>query len=118
MEGVGIVVACAKNVGRIDGEQAKLMSQLPGMANLELEVKDWVIALPDARLKPIGCWSSLCVCDTSRLLKVPAQLLPLQQYACSRSLCTAYRLLEDYGNLRPGDTIIQNMADLPVGQVS
>lgn len=56
--------------------------------------------------------------DASRLLKVPAQLLPVQHYACSRSLCTAYRLLEDYGNLRPGDTIIQNMSDLPVGQAS
>ena len=51
-----------------------------------------------------------------RLLKVPAQLLPTQHYACSRALCTAYRLLEDFGNLRPGDTIIQNCADLPVGQ--
>ena len=27
-----------------------------------------------------------------------------------------YRLLEDFGNLRPGDAIIQNAADLPVGQ--
>ena len=72
-----------------------------------LEVKDWVIALPDARLKPIGCWSS-AIADSARLLKVPAQLLPTQHYACSRALCTAYRLLEDYGNLRPGDTIIQN----------
>jgi trans-2-enoyl-CoA reductase len=44
------------------------------------------------------------------------QLLPTQHYACSRSLCTAYRLLEDYGNLRPGDTIIQNCSDLPTGQ--
>ena len=42
--------------------------------------------------------------------------VPLQHYACSRSLCTAYRLLEDYGSLRPGDTIIQNCSDLPVGQ--
>ena len=48
--------------------------------------------------------------------QVPANQLPLQHYACSRSLCVAYRLLEDYGNLRPGDTIIQNGADLPTGQ--
>ena len=119
VEGVGVVVAVAKNVGRMDDDQAKMFANIPGMQQPEedqLEVKDWVIALPDARLKPVGCWSSLCIADTHRLLKVPAQLLPLQQYACSRSLCTAYRLLEDYGNLRPGDTIIQNMADLPVGQ--
>merc|ERR1719231_1403256 len=28
----------------------------------------------------------------------------------------AFRLLEDYGNIKPGDTIIQNSADMPVGQ--
>ncbi|KAL1522251.1 hypothetical protein AB1Y20_017248 [Prymnesium parvum] len=120
VEGVGVVVATAKNLAKPDEVQEKLYRTLPGLAGQQaeelLEVKDWVIALPDARLKPIGCWSSLCICDASRLLKVPAQLLPLQHYACSRSLCTAYRLLEDYGSLRPGDTIIQNMADLPVGQ--
>ena len=79
-------------------------------------MKDWVIALPDARKAPIGCWGTLLVCDSTRLLKVPAQALPLQHYACSRSLCSAYRLLEDYGNVKPGDTIIQNCADLPTGQ--
>ena len=79
-------------------------------------MKDWVLMLPDARLKPVGSWSTLCIADGHRLLKVPPQLLPTQHYACSRSLCTAYRLLEDYGNLRPGDTIIQNCSDLPTGQ--
>jgi len=102
VEGVGVVLATAQNV--------------PGLTNFALEVKDWVIAMPDARKAPIGCWGTLCVCDSSRLLKVPAQLLPLQHYACSRSLCTAYRVLEDYGNVKPGDTIIQNGADLPIGQ--
>ena len=58
----------------------------------------------------------MAVVDSSMLIKVPAQLMPVRHLACSRSLCTAYRLLEDYGSLRPGDTIIQNAADLPVGQ--
>ena len=102
VEGVGIVLATAQNV--------------PSLSKYALEVKDWVLAMPDARKAPIGCWGTLCVCDSSRLLRVPAQLLPLPHYACSRSLCTAYRLLEDYGNVKPGDTIIQNGADLPVGQ--
>jgi trans-2-enoyl-CoA reductase len=119
VEGVGIVLAAAKNIGRPDAADKAVMN-LPGFNPPKeediFEVKDWVIALPDARAKPIGCWSTLAVCDSSRLLKVPAQMLPTQHYACSRSLCTAYRLLEDFGNLRPGDTIIQNCADLPVGQ--
>lgn len=123
-EGVGIILATAKDVplARIDetDEAAKAMRSLPGMHAHEhsLEVKDWVVALPDSRRAPVGCWSTLSVCASDRLLKVPAQLLPLQHYACSRSLCTAYRLLEDYGSLRPGDTIIQNAADLPVGQAA
>ena len=102
VEGVGVVLATAQNV--------------PGQKDYALEVKDWVIATPDARKAPIGCWGTLCVCDSSRLIKVPAQLLPLPHLACSRSLCAAYRLLEDYGNVKPGDTIIQNAADLPTGQ--
>jgi trans-2-enoyl-CoA reductase len=102
VEGVGVVLATAQNV--------------PGQTNYALEVKDWVIATPDARKAPIGCWGTLVVCDSSRLIKVPAQMLPLQHYACSRSLCSAYRLLEDYGNVKPGDTVIQNAADMPVGQ--
>jgi hypothetical protein len=40
-------------------------------------------------------------------IKVPAQLMDIPQLACARSLATAYRLLEDFGNLRPGDCIIQ-----------
>ena len=60
----------------------------------------------------------MAVVDSSMLIKVPAQLMPVRHLACSRSLCTAYRLLEDYGSLRPGDTIIQNAADLPVGQAA
>ena len=102
VEGVGVVLATAQNV--------------PSQKDYALEVKDWVIATPDARKAPIGCWGTLCVCDSSRLIKVPAQLLPLQHYACSRSLCSAYRLLEDYGTVKPGDTIIQNAADMPTGQ--
>ena len=73
-------------------------------------------AMPQLCGAPLGCWGSLRVYDSARLLKVSPQELPLQHYACSRSLCTGYRLLEDYGNLRPGDTIIQNAADLPTGQ--
>ena len=148
VEGVGIVVAAAQDVGADKEATEAERAMFPKKAEeeeLQLEVKDWVIPLPDARLAPVGCWSTLCVCDSKRLLKVPPALLPTQHFACSRALCTAYaaarnsarnwarnsrrtsltpsthhlrryRLLEDFGNLRPGDAIIQNAADLPVGQ--
>jgi trans-2-enoyl-CoA reductase len=116
-EGVGVVVAAAKDVGPADGAGRGLPGLTPKEAEEALEVRDWVVALPDSRGAPLGCWGSLRIYDSARLLKVAPQQLPLQHYACSRSLCTAYRLLEDYGDLRPGDTLIQNGADLPTGQV-
>ena len=116
-EGVGVVVAAAKDVGPADGAGLGLPGVTPKEAEEALEVRDWVVALPDSRGAPLGCWGSLRIYDSARLLKVAPQQLPLQHYACSRSLCTAYRLLEDYGDLRPGDTLIQNGADLPTGQV-
>eukprot|EP00964_Phaeocystis_antarctica_P091480 scaffold58678_cov63-Phaeocystis_antarctica.AAC.4 len=116
-EGVGVVVAAAKDVGPANGAGVGLPGVTPKESEEALEVRDWVVALPDSRGAPLGCWGSLRIYDSARLLKVAPQQLPLQHYACSRSLCTAYRLLEDYGALRPGDTLIQNGADLPTGQV-
>ena len=101
-EGVGVVVATARNV--------------PHLASGALDVNEWVVALPEARLAPVGTWRTLGCCDAARLLRVPKGLMPLEQLACARSLCTAYRLLEDYGGLKPGDTLIQNGAELPTGQ--
>ena len=56
VEGVGVVLATAQNV--------------PSLKEYALEVKDWVIALPDARLKPIGTMSTLAIADSKRLLKM------------------------------------------------
>ncbi len=93
VEGVGIVVAAAQDVGAAKEATEAERAMFPKKAEeeeLQLEVKDWVIPLPDARLAPVGCWSTLCVCDSKRLLKVPPALLPTQHFACSRALCTAY----------------------------
>lgn len=43
--------------------------------------------------------------------QVPNGLLPLHCLALHAPLCTAFRLLEDYGRLCPGDCVIQNAAD-------
>jgi trans-2-enoyl-CoA reductase len=80
-----------------------------------LEVKQWVVVEPQSRLCPVGTWQGLLVCDESRLLGVPSRLMPVPMLACARSLATAYRLLEDYGELRPGDVVIQNAAAEAVG---
>ena len=36
-------------------------------------MRDWVVALPDSRGAPLGCWGSLRVYDSARLLKVRPQ---------------------------------------------
>ena len=66
-------------------------------------------------LRGAGTWRGLLVADESKLLKVPAQLMEPEQLASSRAACTAYRLLEDFGSLRPGDCVIHNSADELVG---
>lgn len=85
----------------------------------------------------MGTWRSLAVMTAVDLLPFPATTLP-QAWLCppqpptrgpSRpagtpavvstfySFLAAYRLLEDFGSLRPGDTIIQSGAESLVGMV-
>lgn len=40
-----------------------------------------------------------------------------EHLALVKEMCVAYRLLEDYGNLKPGDCIILNAANSTVGQI-
>ncbi len=117
VDGVGVVVATArKNDGADEsfpGSPAE--SPLGEKSVAPLEPKDWVVVKPMARAAPVGSWRGLLICQESRLCAVPPQLMPPTVLACSRALATAYRLLEDYGSLRPGDAIIQNAADEQVG---
>lgn len=40
------------------------------------------------------------VCKEKDLLRIPADAMPLEQAALLREYFTAYRLLEDHGNLK------------------
>jgi len=51
------------------------------------------------------------------VLKMPSDLMPAEYASMMREMCVAYRLLEDYGSLRPGDAVILNAANSTVGQV-
>ena len=53
---------------------------------------------------------SLATCKEKDLMKIPTDLMPLEYAAMTRELCTAYRLLEDHGELKPGDAVIVNGA--------
>ena len=58
----------------------------------------------------MGTWRSLAVWKEKHLCKVAADLMPIEYAAMARELCVAYRLLEDYGNLKPGDSVLINAA--------
>ena len=102
---------------RVSGSSAPWLAQ-------PLEAKDWVIIRPGGRAHgggagPLGTWVGgesglLCVAEAA-LLRVPREVMGLDYLASHRALTTAYRLLESYGSLRLGDTIIQNNADSAVG---
>ena len=73
---------------------------------------DWVI--PYAA--DMGAWRSLAVWKEKQLIKLPQDILSMEYAAMMREMCVAYRLLEDFGNLKPGDAIVLNAATSTVGQ--
>ena len=81
----------------------------PGVKNLS--DNDWVVPY-----KPgMGTWRSLAVWREKDVMKIPADLLPVEYGAMLREMCVAYRLLEDNGTLKPGDSVILNAANSTIG---
>ena len=114
----------------------------PGVKNLS--ENDWVLPYKAS----MGTWRSLAAWREKDVLKIPADLLPMEYAAMLRAcpfralcvrhavahsasgmlltlqrmhfsrageMCVAYRLLEDYGQLKPGDSVILNAANSTVG---
>lgn len=83
----------------------------PGVKSLG--ENDWVIPLAPS----MGTWRTLAVWKEKDLLRLPAEIMPLEQCALLREYLTAYRLLEDSSSLKPGDCVILNAANSTVGQL-
>lgn len=68
----------------------------------------------------MGTWRTSSVWKEKELLKVAGTeedpIMPLEYLAMCREMCVAYRLLEDFGKLKPGDCVILNGANSTVGQ--
>ena len=67
----------------------------------QLNEGDWVV--PHKPGSEFGDWASIAVVREKDLIKIPTDLMPLEYAAMHRELCVAYRLLEDHGDLKPGD---------------
>ncbi|XP_055253838.1 enoyl-[acyl-carrier-protein] reductase, mitochondrial isoform X3 [Moschus berezovskii] len=92
-EGVGQVVAVGSSVTGVK----------PG---------DWVIPANPG----LGTWRTEAVFGEEELITVPSDI-PLQSAATlGVNPCTAYRMLVDFEQLQPGDSIIQNASNSGVGQ--
>lgn len=109
VEGVYPIGPKAPAVGGNEGvaEVLAVGSKVKGIA-----VDDWVIPA-----KPgFGTWRTHAVAPESSLLKVKKDIKPEYAAAIAVNPCTAYRLLNDFADLKPGDVIIQNGANSAVGQ--
>lgn len=92
-EGVGQVIAVGSSVSGLK----------PG---------DWVIPANAG----LGTWRTEAVFSEEALIGVPKDI-PLQSAATlGVNPCTAYRMLVDFEQLQPGDSVIQNASNSGVGQ--
>lgn len=77
-----------------------------------LQVGDWVIP----SVAGLGTWREEIVCGPEAVRKVPRSI-PLEVAATILiNPCTAYRMLHDFVDLKPGDCVIQNGANSAVGR--
>ncbi|EFC41710.1 mitochondrial trans-2-enoyl-CoA reductase [Naegleria gruberi] len=63
----------------------------------------------------LGTWRTHLVCKAEDVTTVPKELPVEYASILSVNPCTAYRLLSDFAELKPGDVIIQNGANSMVG---
>ncbi|XP_045195674.2 enoyl-[acyl-carrier-protein] reductase, mitochondrial-like [Mercenaria mercenaria] len=77
-----------------------------------LKTGDWVIP----NQAGFGTWRTHAVADYPRLRKISNDIPPLSAATIVVNPSTAYRMLKDFGNLKPGDVVIQNSANSAVGQ--
>eukprot|EP00126_Sphaerothecum_destruens_P009266 Sdes_comp20477_c0_seq4m14785 len=77
-----------------------------------LNTGEWVIP----RNPGWGTWRTHAICDEAQLQKIPSDI-PLSAAATlSVNPCTAYRMLCDFVDVKPGQVVIQNGSNCAVGQ--
>ncbi|KAA0195041.1 hypothetical protein HAZT_HAZT005076 [Hyalella azteca] len=77
-----------------------------------LEVGNWVIPSYNAW----GTWRSHAIAESSDFIKLPSGMDRAAAATLAVNPTTAYRMLRDFVDLKPGDTIIQNAANSAVGR--
>ncbi|EFA09077.1 enoyl-[acyl-carrier-protein] reductase, mitochondrial [Tribolium castaneum] len=78
----------------------------------DLKEGDRVVPLVNA----LGTWRTHTVVSKNNVLKVPKKLGLVEAATLTVNPCTAFRMLRDFVDLKPGDTVIQNGANSACGQ--
>ncbi|KAM9310516.1 enoyl-[acyl-carrier-protein] reductase, mitochondrial [Pholidichthys leucotaenia] len=77
-----------------------------------LKAGDWVIP----RDAGLGTWRTAAVLAEDDVISVPNDIPLLAAATLGVNPCTAFRMLSDFEDLKPGDCVIQNAANSGVGQ--
>lgn len=78
----------------------------------EVAVGDRVVPLTSG----LGTWRTHAIFPQNTIFKVPKKLGLVEAATLTVNPCTAYRMLRDFTDLKPGDTVIQNGANSACGQ--
>jgi trans-2-enoyl-CoA reductase len=95
----------------IGGNEGVSRVESIGSAVKGLKVGDWVIP----SVAGFGTWREKAVAKEDDLLKIPNDIPVSYAATIAVNPCTAFRLLNDFVSLKPGDVIIQNGANSMVG---
>ncbi|XP_068614951.1 enoyl-[acyl-carrier-protein] reductase, mitochondrial [Brachionichthys hirsutus] len=77
-----------------------------------IKAGDWVIP----RSSGLGTWTTEAVLPEDALVSLPKDIPLLCAATLKVNPCTAFRMLSDFEDLKPGDSVIQNAANSGVGQ--
>jgi trans-2-enoyl-CoA reductase len=66
----------------------------------------------------VGTWREACVCPAHGVIAVPEGIDPVQAAMLKINPATAWRILHDFVELKPGDWVIQNAANSGVGRAT
>lgn len=101
----------AAKLPAVGGNEGVAVVTEVGSSVRTLAVGDWVIPFRTG----FGCWRNEAVTSEGELIKVANDIPAAYAATLSVNPATAYRLLRDFENLKPGDVIIQNGANSMVG---
>ncbi len=95
----------------VGGNEGVGMVEEVGPLVRSLEPGNWIIPAVNA----FGTWRTELTAEEKDLIRVPSDIGVASAATLSVNPGTAYRMLKDFGDLAPGDVVIQNGANSMVG---